>query len=282
MVELLGIGGIPKHRTSATRWLIKAEVPIVKLEGDARRPEAVKLSDLPAEVRRAVIERDVAAAGLPLGTYDEAAHQALAQATPKMRDVAERKAAIARDLMTLVHRPNLHLTALNAQEPVMPPDTAPNPAAEQAAFISMVIELFGLPPNTPLSDAAAMLKAKREAMPDPGKYMPVAAVHEMLADRLAERRATDQGRAQEKVRVAIQQRYITPGMRDWALALCQSDEGSFDAFLTKVGPVFAYLGGSSFKADTAKPAHLPHEPRPTDLEAAMCEQLGLPPGSLSR
>jgi putative transposase len=59
------------------------------------------LSDLPPEVRRAVIERNITAAGLPLGTHDEAAHQDHAQATPKIRDVAERKAAIARDLMTL-------------------------------------------------------------------------------------------------------------------------------------------------------------------------------------
>ena len=88
-------------RTSASGWLIKAGVNIVTLAGDARRPESVKLSDLRPEVRRSVLERDIAAAGLPLGTYDEAAHQELAQATPKMRDVAERKAAIARDLMTL-------------------------------------------------------------------------------------------------------------------------------------------------------------------------------------
>ena len=99
--SILGLGGVPKDRTSASGWLIKAGVNIATLEGDARRPEAVNLSDLPAQVRRAVIERDIAAAGLPLGTYDEAAHQDLAQATPKMRDVAERKAAIARDLMTL-------------------------------------------------------------------------------------------------------------------------------------------------------------------------------------
>ena len=178
----------------------------------------------------------------------------------------------------LVHRPNLHLTALNAQEPAMPVDTT----SDQAAFIAMVLELLGLPPDTPLAKAAAMLKAKRETEPDPGKFVPIAAVQEMLADRLAERRATDQGRAQEKVRAAIQQRYITPGMRDWALALCQSNEASFDAFLTKVGPVFANFGGPQFKGEAGQPGHIPHEHRPTDLEAAMCAQLGLRPGSLSK
>ena len=83
--SILGLGGVPKDRTSAAAWLIKAAVKTVTLEGDARRPEAVNLSDLPAEVRRAVIERDIAAAGLPLGTYDAAAHQDFAGATIKMR-----------------------------------------------------------------------------------------------------------------------------------------------------------------------------------------------------
>lgn len=99
--SILGLGGIPKDRTSATRWLTKAGVPIVTIDGDARRPEAVALSDLPAEVRRAIIERDVLAAGLPHGAYDEEAHCALAKATAKMRGDAERKAAIARDLKAL-------------------------------------------------------------------------------------------------------------------------------------------------------------------------------------
>lgn len=159
---------------------------------------------------------------------------------------------------------------------------APEIAPEQTAFIAMVLDLLGLPANTPLSDASAMLKANQEAVPDPGKYMPIAAVQEMLADRRAERRVIDQGRAQEKVRTAIQQHYITPGMREWALGLCQSDEASFDAFLKNAGPVFSYLVGPSIKSETAKRAHVPHVPAPTDLEAALCEHLGLPPGSLSK
>ena len=99
--SILGIGGVPKDRTSATRWLIKAGVSIVTLEGDARRPEAVNLADLPETVRRAVIERDIATSGLPAGEYDADAHDTLAAATPAMRNEAERKAAIARILVTI-------------------------------------------------------------------------------------------------------------------------------------------------------------------------------------
>jgi putative transposase len=102
--SILGVAGIPKHRTSATLWLKKAGVPIVTLEGDARRPEAVKLSDLPAEVSRAFLERDIEASGLPVGSYDDDAHAALMEATPAMRAGAERKAEIARDFHAIGDR----------------------------------------------------------------------------------------------------------------------------------------------------------------------------------
>ncbi len=102
--SILGVAGIPTHRTSATNWLIKAGVPIVTLEGDARRPEAVKLSDLPAEVRRALLERDIEASGLPMGTCDDEAHADMMNATPAMRAAAEAKAAIARDFLAIGSR----------------------------------------------------------------------------------------------------------------------------------------------------------------------------------
>ena len=97
VTDLLGIPGLPTSKRGIQKWLKVQDLPLA-IDGQRF---TFALSDLPPEVRRAVIERDIAAAGLPLGTYDEAAHQDLAQATPKMREVAERKAAIARDLMTL-------------------------------------------------------------------------------------------------------------------------------------------------------------------------------------
>ncbi len=173
----------------------------------------------------------------------------------------------------LVHHPNFHLTALAAQE-----DPMSNPTRSDD-FMALVAKLLGLPDGTPPEELLAKLGTalKTKATPDPARYMPVAAVQEMLADRLQERRAADQGRAQEKVRAAIQQRYITPGMREWALALCQSDEASFDAFLGNAGPVFAHLG----KPSTA-PVMVPNRPDAlgNDLETSICEQLGLKPGSL--
>jgi hypothetical protein len=58
----------------------------------------------------------------------------------------------------------------------------------------------------------------------------------------AENDAVTKGRAQEKVRAAVQSGYITRGMQAWALALCRSDEASFNEFLSCVGPVFAHIG----------------------------------------
>ena len=99
--SILGLGDIPKHRTSATRWLIKAGVRIVARGGDARRIEEVDFSDIPEPVRRAYVERQLETAGLPPGIYDETAHERLAEMPPKMRAEAERKAEIARLLLTV-------------------------------------------------------------------------------------------------------------------------------------------------------------------------------------
>lgn len=95
--ELQGLAGVPRSRPAAIAWLERHGIP----RQTVGQSFFFAIRDLPPEVRRAVIERDIAASGLPLGSYDEAAHGELAAATPKMRDAAERKAAIARDLVSL-------------------------------------------------------------------------------------------------------------------------------------------------------------------------------------
>ena len=93
--SVIGVAGIPKHRTSATHWLIKAGVPIVTLEGGARRPEAVALADLPQSVGLELSARHIEAEGLEPGERDEAAHARLEEATPKMQAKAARLAQLA-------------------------------------------------------------------------------------------------------------------------------------------------------------------------------------------
>ncbi len=77
---------------------------------------------------------------------------------------------------------------------------------------------------------------------------------------------------------AVRQGYLTNGMRDWALALCASDEQAFDSFLEKAGPTFAQLSKTSHAAQPY--IGQPKDNAGNELEAAVCAQLGLKPGSL--
>lgn len=93
--EILGLGGVPKDRTAATRWLQKVGCELITIEGDARRPQAVSLAALPPDVRRALHERAIEYEGLEQGERDEAAHRRFEASPPKMRAKAERLAQIA-------------------------------------------------------------------------------------------------------------------------------------------------------------------------------------------
>ena len=94
--DLIALDGLPNTKMGVHKWLQRNSVPLLK---DGQRFTFL-LSDLPEPVRRAVIERDIATSGLPAGEYDADAHDTFAAATPTMWDEAERKAAIARVLVT--------------------------------------------------------------------------------------------------------------------------------------------------------------------------------------
>ena len=98
--SLRGLAGIPNHRTSATKWLNRNDIPISIGESGGGPCEMVNLSDLPEPVRIAYTERQIAASGLPAGTYDPVAQAAFLAACPSMRAEAEHKAAIARFLVS--------------------------------------------------------------------------------------------------------------------------------------------------------------------------------------
>lgn len=177
----------------------------------------------------------------------------------------------------LVHRPNLFLTALASQDTTMPPDAATLPEADISKFLALVAKLLGLPVDAKLDELLSRLEKATLDAPDPAKYMPVAAVQEMLRDRNAERTVTDTRRIKEKVERALREHYITNGMREWALGLCQTNEAAFDSFCEGSGPMFAYL----FKGSPAgSRRHMAAEVADTPLEQAICEQLGLKPGRL--
>lgn len=114
--------------------------------------------------------------------------------------------------------------------------------------------------------------------PDPAKFVPVDVVQDLLRDRDETRSEHAAERAETRVRDALKRGYITPGMRDWALALCTRDEASFDDFMAKALPTYAYLSKQLL------PNHPPDRTSGTqtcETSKAICEQLGLSDLSLS-
>lgn len=202
----------------------------------------------------------------------------------------------------LVHRPNLFLTALSAQETQKVPPAEPKGVSpEDAGFIQRIAGQLGLPDTATPEEVMASLgkllsgfkaiveriggKAVTEQSalmemgdlsPDPTRFV---AVEELAQMREEHRRAGEAAlseRVKRKVDEAARKGYITHGQRDWATALCRADEASFDAFCSGV-PRFGYLLKES------NVAKLPPDRAGSnsELEDAICSQLGLKPGRLA-
>lgn len=99
--KLLGVERIPSHRTSATEWLKNHDVAISRHVVNGGQAEFVNLSDLPSPERLAYLRRELDELLLDPGSYDDAAHEAFMRAAVSRRDRAERKAGIARMLVSL-------------------------------------------------------------------------------------------------------------------------------------------------------------------------------------
>lgn len=179
----------------------------------------------------------------------------------------------------LVHSPALHLTALAEQEDRMPePD-----------FISQIAEALGLDPASPPEAVLARIcdllgegnKAQmaEQSPPDPAKFVPIATVQAMLAERNSTLATMNEDRAKARVKDAMDRGYLSPAMRDWALALCRSDEASFDLFLEKSIPHFIHIVRPR-ATTSAFPPDFSAAPRSAE-EQAICEQLGLTPTSFA-
>lgn len=189
----------------------------------------------------------------------------------------------------LVHTPNLYLKALASQETEMIPDkTTPKPGEgetmDAAAFNQAIAKMLGLPPETPPDALFAKLKEKIEGLrnadnPDPAKFVPVATVQAMLAERNLSIATASEERADQKVADALRLGLIPPAMKDWATALCRSNEASFDSFIASTGPAFSSLLQPSHVA-----ARLPQSRQDragAEIADAICSQLGLKPGALT-
>lgn len=88
--DIVGLPGLPSTKFGIRQWLKRLAVPLVR---DGNR-FTFALSDLPAPVRAAFLDREAAEFGLDPGQYDEAAHARLEDATPRMRARAEADARL--------------------------------------------------------------------------------------------------------------------------------------------------------------------------------------------
>ena len=92
VAEIKALPGVPQTAMGVRKWLQHLAIPVTTIG----QTFTFAPSDLPDPVRLAYVTRQIEAAGLPVGTYDEAAQDTFADMPPKMRAEAERKAAIAR------------------------------------------------------------------------------------------------------------------------------------------------------------------------------------------
>jgi phage I-like protein len=190
----------------------------------------------------------------------------------------------------LVHHPNLHLTALANEEPLMPDNTAPDTAKpESAGLLTRLAAALDLPSD---SNAAAILSAFLAALlpgqkiasataterPDPARFVPIDAVRDLLSDRSTRIATMRESEATARVDSALRAGHITPAMRDWATALCMQDVTSFDTFISKSPAPFAHLHRELLSG--LLPGHRAETAIASQDEAAICAQLGLKPDAL--
>lgn len=175
----------------------------------------------------------------------------------------------------LVHKPNLHLTALASEET----DMTDNPQ-DGTAIMRKLAALLKLPETASSDDILAAFKEALNAKSDPSKFVPIEAVAKMMRDRNTTSATMAEMVADQKVSDALRAGFITPAMKDWATALCAQDPTSFDSFIDSAGPAYGHLFKPSVFAGRRPPSS---EVTITegDTQAAICAQLCLPAGTLN-
>lgn len=170
-----------------------------------------------------------------------------------------------------MHRPNLELTALSRQEETVP---------ELENDIGRMAAALDLPEDAGTDQILDAIRALSQE-PDPSRYVPVAAVKEMLRDRVSLQSELGERQAERRVDEATESGYITPGMRGWAVSLCKRDPDAFEDFLSSAPPAFAHLSrtGPTGPVPTKRVAARDVAAR-DDVTESICAQLGISPDAL--
>ncbi len=140
---------------------------------------------------------------------------------------------------SLVHEPNLHLTALAREETPMPDET------DQSDIASAL----GLPSEADRDDILTAIHAR--STPDPAKYVPIEAVRDLMEERKGKLEMARESDVEMAVNIALDNGYITPGMRDWATARYRQDPESLAAFTRSAAPAYAHLFRPAIGGTTA-------------------------------
>lgn len=165
----------------------------------------------------------------------------------------------------LVHTPNLHLTALAREETTMNTDQPE---------LSKIAAALGLKGDSSVDSIVSAINSM--ATPDPARFVPIEAVKDLMADRSSKVAAMRESDVEITVQKAMDEGYITPGMRDWATALCRQNPESFQKFTTSSAPVYAHLFE---KRDWGKPENT-STGKASEAELAICNQLDIDPENL--
>jgi phage I-like protein len=190
----------------------------------------------------------------------------------------------------LVHDPALQLTALASEDRAAAP--ADQPSADMLAQLRqalglsgdagaedvvsrIVAELLGRLPKPP--DGATLAS---ETAPDPARFVPVEAMQALLSEHNGTIAAMRESEAKAKVDRALLDGHITPAMRDWALGLCRHDPDSFETFPAKSSAPYAALR-QRMPAPAFRSTGQVRDAAASPEAAAICAQLGLPPGALN-
>jgi phage I-like protein len=131
----------------------------------------------------------------------------------------------------LVHRPCMELKALaNESEDNM--NANPNE-------LGRVSEALGLQVDASIDDILTEIRKKQEV--DPEQYVPISAVKDLLKKTTEVAETASMNATTQKVETAMRAGYLTPAMKNWAIALCSQSPQAFDEFMASTGPQYSHL-----------------------------------------
>lgn len=156
------------------------------------------------------------------------------------------------------------------------------PEAATAAFAALTARLTAVPKalglqegasDEAVSTAIAALKAS-PGTPDPSKYVPIGVVTE-LQGQVAALSAVVSGReVDEIVKAALADGRILPPLESWARDLGKKDVAALKAFVAGAQPIAALAGTQT---QGRKPGGVENPENLSDVQLAVCAQLGLKP-----